>query len=78
MGRNRKRRYSEAATFGRTNRTSDFEEGRRRSESDKWSYDSQAFSPKRRRLTDTRGGESRGGGTFRIQGLGGNMESRFR
>ena len=58
MGRNRKRRYSEAATFGRTNRTSDFEEGRRRSESDKWSYDSQAFSPKRRRLTDTRGGES--------------------
>lgn len=58
MGRNRKRRYGEAATFGRTNRTSDFEEGRRRSESDKWSYDSQAFSPKRRRLTDTRGGES--------------------
>ena len=58
MERNRKRRYSEAATFGRTNRTSDFEEGRRRSESDKWSYDSQAFSPKRRRLTDTRGGES--------------------
>ena len=57
MGRNRKRRYSEAATFGRTNRTSDFEEGRRRSESDKWSYDSRAFSPKRRRLTDTRGGE---------------------
>ena len=58
MGRNRKRRHSEAATFGRTNRTSDFEEGRRRSESDKWSYDSRAFSPKRRRLTDTRGGES--------------------
>lgn len=58
MGRTRKRRYSEAATFGRTNRTSDFEEGRRRSESDKWSYDSRAFSPKRRRLTDTRGGES--------------------
>ena len=59
MRRTLKRRYSEVDNSGRRNRRRDFPERKRRSEGDGWSRDSRGTSPKRRRTTNSRGGESR-------------------